>query len=133
MNAHQVLVKAAALLSTTIGLAASATDVHLHYSSLAWSDSGESLRGTMRIEVRNIGAAQIRNVDVSLAHPGADAIERNLLQLGTIPAGGLKSGDVGFEISARSSTPLFWRVRYDKDDGFREAVILGEPQTGERP
>jgi hypothetical protein len=119
-------------LALSSSLAAAAADVHLSYRGIEWGATGDNLKGTLRIEVRNLTGDEMRNVEVAIAHPGADMIERGALQLGTIPAGEVRSAAGEFIFSMRSDDPLVWRVQYQQGAARREVMLPGEGQVGER-
>jgi hypothetical protein len=133
MKAHSRLIRSGVLTLAVASFAASAADLQLGYADLDWTSFGDNLKGTIRIEVRNLTRSDIRNVDVGIAHPGVDAIESSPLQFGTIPAGEVRAAVSGFVFSTRAESPLVWRVQYEQDGVRKEIRVLGESQEGQRP
>lgn len=124
-------VLALALFSSCFG--ACAADIHLGYAGVEWTTFGDQLKGTLRIEVRNLTGGEIRGVEVGIAHPGIDALERGGIQFAAIRAGDVGVATSGFLFSARADAPLIWRVRYEQGGAGREVMLLGEATGGLQP
>ena len=76
----------AVLLVVAVPGVMSAADPALTVRVLSAQDDGPVIRDQIRIEVFNPGSETWRNVNVRLATPGANSIERDLVQLGEIAA-----------------------------------------------
>ena len=131
MKAHRLFAGSALTALAFMAGGAQAADVHLGYAGLEWSPFGDSMRGTLRIEIRNVSNAEMRNVDVAIANPGVDSLERTLLQFGTILAGDVRVTTARFIFSTVKEDPLVWRVEYDQDGERKQAFLVGERQGGQ--
>jgi len=107
-----------------------AAGVQLGFAGLGASAAGESLRGMLRIEVRNLTGVEMRDVEVGLAHPGLDLLDRPNLRIDAIPAGQARTIVTGYLFNTRSDEPLIWRVQYEQNGMRREERLLGEAQEG---
>lgn len=127
MKVHKLAI-AAAILPGLFTVAAQAAEFRLSYSAIEWVPFGDALKATMRVEVRNVGPSALANVDVTIAHPGIDAMDRAPLQLGALPAGEARNAVTGFVFSARNDAPLVWRIQFDEDGARREAIVVGQAE-----
>jgi hypothetical protein len=108
--------------------AAQAADVSVRYSLQPSANHGPLLRGSIEVAVSNTSKAALRNVDLRLAQPGPRAMEKTVLQLGTIPAGETRIGKASFMLDAAfqaSGAPLPWRVDYDTGGTHHQVVVPG--------
>jgi hypothetical protein len=105
-----------------------AGDLAVRYSLGVVEAKGPLTTGTVNVTVSNVGKSVLRNVDVRLALPGPNAIEKPLLQLGTIPAGEARVAQGRFMFDSAfhaSGTPLAWRVDYDAAGKHHQVVLQG--------
>src|SRR5437870_4191681 len=112
------------LLLLAVPLYCSANDVVLNYSLLEGRTVGHLWQGSVRVEVRNVGSGGLRNVDLRLALPSVDSLERNLFQFGGIPKGQSRSMNGGIVLDTSSSAPLLWKVDYDDAAGAHRQIVL---------
>ena len=115
---------AAVLLSVALAGISLANDVAVRYSVLESSKEGPVTKGTMRVEAQNLAPGSMRNLDLRLAQPAPNSIEKGLFQFGTVPAGEVRSVTGGFIFDADFTGPVFWRVDYDDANGVHHQVTV---------
>jgi hypothetical protein len=120
MNARARFTAAAVLtLLAWIPAVAEAQELTLSYVVLTSEQQGPVVTGTMRIEVANTGAGAMQNVDVRLATPGPNSIEKGVFQFGNVPARGSRAVTGRFTFDATSQAPLLWRIDSDRSTARR--------------
>src|SRR5689334_11122448 len=60
-------------------------DLNIHYSIIHSQISGHGVQGLIEGRVVNTSHRAVSNVDLRLAQPGGNAIDKDLFQFGTIP------------------------------------------------
>ncbi len=125
MKAPKKIIAVSILLGLTlISGTAYASDIAVTYSLLTKEDNGVVIKGTIRVEVRNLTNRSLHNVDLRLAHPGPNFIEKGLFQFGSIPSGETRVVSGGFLFEKTSGAPIMWKVDYDDSTGAHRQVIL---------
>jgi hypothetical protein len=105
-----------------------ASDISVRYSLQPLGGTAAVVRGTIDVIVSNTTKEALRNVDLRLAQPGLNSLEKPLLQLGTIPSGESRVAKAGFIFDAASyssGAPLPWRVDYDASGKHHQVVLQG--------
>jgi PPE-repeat protein len=126
-TATSTLVSILALWCASIAGASAADDVAVRYSLQAAAGKGALATGTINVIVSNLSNGALRNVDLRLAQPGPNSIEKPLLQFGTIPAGEARIAKGSFIFDAgfhASGATLLWKVDYDDAGGAHRQVVL---------
>jgi hypothetical protein len=124
MTALKTVVVCLALVLLAAPARSFADDLVLDYSLLDGQSIANLWKGTVKVEVRNLSRGDVRNVDLRLAMPSVDQIEKSLLQLGGIPSGQSRTGSAGLILDAGSSAPLLWKVDYDDAAGAHRQTVL---------
>lgn len=120
------------LVACLLPLSSHAADaVALRYAVVTAQQEGPVVRGTLRVEVQNLTDGTLQNVDVRLANPGANSIDKGLFQIGSIPAGEARSVVGGFVFNASSPAPILWRVDYDDENGGHHQSVLPGIEVGQ--
>jgi hypothetical protein len=105
-----------------------ASDLSVRYALQPVQGTGNVVRGTIDVIVANSTREALRNVDLRLAQPGLNSLEKPLLQLGTIPPGESRVAKAGFVFDSAfysSGVPLPWRVDYDASGKHHQVVVQG--------
>ncbi len=119
---------------SAIGSVSFAADPAVRYGTVSSDRDGIVVKGTIRVEVRNLTGGNMKNVDLRVAHPGPYSITKGLLQFGGIPAGDAKvvTGSYLFDEAALAARiPLRWRIDYDTEAGSHQQVIVPGMQIGQ--
>jgi len=119
-----------ALLCSSIATASYAADLAVRYSLQPLEDNGLIVRGTIKVMVNNLAGGTLRNVDLRLAQPGPNSIEKGLFQFGTIPAGEARSISGGYLFDKLSGAPIVWKVDYDDAAGSHRQLVLPGTEAG---
>jgi hypothetical protein len=107
---------------------AAGADVVLRYALRASQTVGAHTSGSVTVEIYNLSGKTLDNVDVRLAQPGSNAIERGLLQLGRVAIGQTGRATGGYTFTAANGAPLLWRVDYDVAGEHKQIVVQGIQQ-----
>jgi len=105
-----------------------ASDISIRYSLQPLQGTAAVVRGTIDVTVSNTTKEALRNVDLRLAQPGLNALEKQVLQLGTIPPGEARIAKAGFILDAAfytSGAPIPWKVDYDAAGKHHQVVLPG--------
>ncbi len=109
-----------------ICLAADSDSIKLSYKIVDSYADTENVSLALKLQVRNISAALIRNVNVTLLHQENISIDTESIYLGDILPGQTLLSPISFTISEKrnnssqknvSDSQLSWRVEYTKDTG----------------
>ena len=106
----------------------------VRYVIVSAERDGVTVKGTIRVEVYNLGSDDMKNVDLRVAHPVSYSIEKGLFQFGSIHAGdaNIVTGSYLFDEAAiAAGTSLLWRVDYDTQEGLHKQVMVPGIQVGE--
>lgn len=105
-----------------------ASDISVRYALQPLQGSGNVVRGTIDVIVSNTTREALRNVDLRLAQPGLNSLEKQVLQLGTIPPGESRIAKAGFVFDSAfysSGAPIPWKVDYDAAGKHHQVVLPG--------
>jgi hypothetical protein len=108
--------------------ALNAADLAVRYSTRLIEGTGTLVKGTIDVTVSNTTKEALRNVDLRLAQPGLNSIEKPLLQFGTIPPGEARIAKASFIFDSAfysSGAPVPWRVEYDVSGKHHQVVLQG--------
>ncbi|MBI4379172.1 MAG: hypothetical protein HY578_08765 [Nitrospinae bacterium] len=121
-------------LMLAMGSVSFAGEPVVRYAIITAERDGVTVKGTIRVEVHNLGGGDMKNVDLRVAHPESYSIEKGLFQFGSIPAGdtNIVTGSYLFgEAVLAAGTPLLWRVDYDTQEGLHKQVMVPGIQVGD--
>lgn len=103
-----------------------ANDVVVQYKILDSVNSGEMAHGQIQVEVQNLTGQELKNVDLRVDSPQAVLLEKEVLQLGAIPAGGLGVVIGGFDLPGSAlAEPFIWQVDYDAAGVHSQTIVPG--------
>ena len=121
-------------LMLAMGSVSFAGEPVVRYAIISAERDGVTVKGTIRVEVHNLGGGDMKNVDLRVAHPESYSIEKGLFQFGSIPAGdtNIVTGSYLFGEAAHAAwTSLLWRVDYDTQEGLHKQVMMPGIQVGD--
>ena len=104
-----------------------AADLIIQHSIVTQRTIGDQVTGVLRVEVHNLSATSRRNVNVRLASPPPNSIERGLFQFDNISAGqvGVTEGQFLFEPAlANGDHSILWHIDYDDTDGVHHDLVI---------
>ena len=109
-------------LSLFISAVGSASTIDVAHSFVTIEDEGEVVRGTLEIRFANLGAEELRNVDLRLVDAGGNWIDKGVLQLGSVAAGEVAIASSGYLFQtdtflAAGEAGLAWTGRLGSRDG----------------
>ena len=109
-----------------------AADLDIHYSIINSHNTGHGVQGLIEVRVVNTSQQAVRNVDLRLAQPGGNAIDKGAFQFGTIPARQTRVQVGRFVFggqTVQSGKPILWRVDYDDSarHNHKQAIVAGNP------
>ena len=102
-------------------------DVAVVYSIDSSETNGETVQGTMTVQVLNLTGGDLRNVDLRLAQ-GGGVIGRGVLQVGHLGAAQAAAASGGFHLDQGlfgESEALLFRVDFDDGAGNHHSVVIG--------
>jgi hypothetical protein len=103
-----------------------ANDVVVQYRILDSSNSGAMAHGQIQVEVQNLTNHELQNVDLRVDSPQTLLLEKEMLQLGAIPAGGLGVVIGRFDLpDSALAEPFIWQVDFDAAGVHSQTIIPG--------
>jgi len=118
--------KCAILLFLLVPQMVLANDVMVRYQITDSTSSGEMVHGQIQVEVQNLTNHDLQNVDLRVDSPRPVTFEKEVLQLGAIPAGGLGVVIGRFDLpNGALAEPFVWRVDFDVAGSHSQTIIRG--------
>lgn len=105
-----------------------ANEIIVHYQITDSASIGEMVHGQMQVEVQNLTGSDLQNVDLRVDSPGSIIFEKEVLQLGAIPAGGVGVVNSQFDSPVdglASGNPFIWLVDYDVAGNHSQTITPG--------
>jgi hypothetical protein len=105
-----------------------ANEIIVHYQITDSAGIGGMVHGQMQVEVQNLTGSDLQNVDLRVDSPGSIMFEKEVLQLGVIPAGGVGVVSSQFDSPVgglASGNPFIWLVDYDVAGNHSQTIIPG--------
>ncbi len=120
------------LASFAISRPALSAEIAVLYSVDRYESDGESVQGTMTVQVFNLSGGDLKNVDLRLDLGGMNAIARRVIQFGHVAAGAGGVAQARFLLDQAlfdEMGALPWRADFDDALGNHSSVVVIAPRS----